>query len=283
MDRHRFDDFTRRMATGASRRGLIAALVASAAGAVFGSRPAEAQEGLLGPGEPCTSTQECSQTGGPLVCAENYIAEDGPLTCCRMQAGACTQNSHCCGMMLCVEGFCLGEDEPAATGGLPLGAECTENGQCAAMSGANVVCGDNYISEDGPLNCCLEEGSACTLNQECCGTFNCSEGRCGAAVAEGGGDLAPGEYCVASNQCSQALGPAICGDNAFSGGSPVCCLQEASTCTTDQECCGQAVCADNGITGDGGLNCCGYAGAPCNSDPGCCADLFCLSGTCQPL
>lgn len=290
MDRHSFDDLARRFGSARSRRAVLGVLGGLAV-AGLGGRRARAQQGQLGPGERCASTQECSQAGGPLVCADNLVAEDGPLTCCRTESGACQQDSHCCGALTCEGGVCLGADgttEPAATGGgLALGAVCTETAQCATVSGGVVVCGDNFISDDGPLNCCLEEGSACGASSECCGTVNCESGRCGAAAGaaagDNGGDLGPGEFCVSSGQCTQALGPAICGDNALSGGATVCCLQEASSCGGDGECCGEAVCADNGIAADGNLNCCGYAGAPCGSDPGCCADLFCIAGACQPL
>ena len=278
MDGRRFDAWTKGMATGVSRRRTLGGL-AGAVTLLFGPvRRTEAQE-LLAVGEACTATEQCSQTGGPTVCADNYMAEDGPLNCCRTQAGACARPNDCCGLLNCVDGFCVGDDVAAPSGGLPLGSECAATAECASASGGTVICGNNGIEEDGPLNCCLDEGSACAADTDCCGAFFCTDGFCGSPA---GGDLAPGQFCVTSNQCSQALGPAICATTATAG-APVCCLREASACTTDQECCGEAVCADNGISADGGLNCCGYTGAACTLDGGCCADLFCLDGTCQPL
>jgi len=278
MDDRRFDEWTRRLAGGASRRRVVAGLAGLAAAAA-GRRQTGAQE-LLGPGETCTETEQCSQFGGAQVCADNGIASDGPLNCCRIQAGACARPADCCGLLGCVDGFCVGDGDASASGGQPLGGVCTATAECAAASGGRVICGDNGIAVDGPLNCCLEEGSACVVDVDCCGAFLCTDGFCGTT---GGGDLAPGDFCVTSSQCSQALGPAVCGSNASAAGSPVCCLQEASACSDDLECCGGAVCADNGIAADGGANCCGYTGAACSGDAGCCADLFCLSATCQPL
>jgi hypothetical protein len=282
MDGQRFDRLARGLAAGTSRRGVmrgLAAAVTAGALARVGRRQVSGQE-LLAPGEQCTSTQQCDQFGGPQACADNGIAEDGALNCCRIQAGACIYDRDCCGMLYCVDGFCLGESEATTSGGgLPLGSECTENGQCAAVGDGRVICGDNFIAEDGPLNCCLEEGSSCSDSFECCGMYYCQNGRCGSAE---GGDLAPGEICITSDQCSQALGPSRCGLNG-SAATPICCLDEASPCTNDLECCDDYVCADNGISGDGGLNCCGYAGTSCSSDASCCADLFCQGGTCLPL
>ena len=278
MDDRRFDAWTRGFVASGSRRRVVGGLAGFLAAAA-GLRRTGAQE-LLGPGETCIATDQCSQSGGAQVCADNGIADDGPLNCCRTQAGACTRPADCCGLLACVDGFCVGDEEPSPGGGQPLGGVCAATAECAAVSGGRVICGDNGISEDGPLNCCLEEGSPCAADVDCCGAFRCTDGFCGAT---GGGDLAPGEFCLSSAQCSQALGPAVCGSNATDGGSAVCCLEEASACTDDLECCGGAVCADNGIAGDGGSNCCGYAGATWAVDAGCCADLFCLSGTCQPL
>lgn len=279
MDDRRFDEWTRTLAGGASRRRVVGGLAGIVAAVAGGFRQTSAQA-LLGPGEACTATEQCSQFGGAQVCADNGIAGDGPLNCCRIQAGACARPADCCGFLNCVDGFCVGDDDASASGGHPLGGTCAATAECAAVSGGRVICGDNGISEDGPLNCCLEEGSACAADRDCCGAFRCTDGSCGST---GGGDLAPGEFCITSAQCSQTLGPAVCGTNATAGGSPVCCLEEASACTADLECCGGAVCAENGIAGDGGSNCCGFAGATCAVDAGCCSDLFCLSGTCQPL
>lgn len=294
MNGQRFDRWTRSLVRATTRRRAIGGAAGAAALLLSGFHRTRAQE-VVAAGEACSSTEDCSQLGGPTVCADNGLTEDGALNCCRIEAGACARPADCCGALDCVDGFCVGDsppptgdssppptgESPAPTGdGLALGAVCTETSQCAASSGGTVVCGNNGIADDGPLNCCLDESSACSADSDCCGSFYCTAGVCG---SPDGGDLAPGEFCVTSTQCSQNLGPAICDGNGFGDGSPVCCLRESSACSNDQECCGLAVCADNAIMGDGGLNCCGNEGAACTVDAGCCADLFCLSGTCQPL
>lgn len=279
MDPIRFDSWTRGVARRIQRRGLIAGMTGGILSSLVVNRRAAAQQGLLEPGAECFTTEQCSQFGGPQVCADNGITQDGALNCCRIQAGACAIDSHCCGSLNCVNTFCVGDDQTEASGTGALGSPCTATSECAAVTNGRVICGENYVAEDGPLNCCLEEGSTCTASNDCCGTFNCEGGFCGSGE---GGDLAPGEYCVNSTQCSQALGPARCDTNSVSA-SPICCLLEASSCSGDEECCGDYVCASNGIAGDGGSNCCGYSGVSCASDASCCADLFCLNGSCQPL
>lgn len=60
-------------------------------------------------GAPCSSTSQCSQAGGSVVCADNGIAADGALNCCRTTGGACTaanDSAGCCGGLVCVGGFC---------------------------------------------------------------------------------------------------------------------------------------------------------------------------------
>lgn len=293
MDGQRFDAITRTLGATTSRRSALISLV-------FGTwvaRPGTARaQTMLGPGEACTETAQCDQSGGLLVCADNMIAEDGPLTCCRVEGGACGAHSHCCGTLDCVDGACYENgpggtvptptDATATAGGVvPIGGICTTVAECAPVPGGRVICGDNLEASDGPLNCCLEPGSVCTVSAHCCGTEICESGVCGGGspAVSTEGDLAPGDACSTAEQCSQSLGPAICGDNAASGGMSVCCLTEASPCTNDQECCGFAVCAANSISTDGGKNCCGNEGAACSRDAGCCGDLFCFDGVCGPL
>ncbi len=65
--------------------------------------------GTLPPGSPCAATEECFQGyGGPQICGDNGIAEDGSLTCCREVGGLCGTNAACCGALLCNSGTCGG-------------------------------------------------------------------------------------------------------------------------------------------------------------------------------
>lgn len=52
-------------------------------------------------GAPCTSSGQCSQSGGPAICAPNPYVDDGPLNCCREGGGACINDRQCCGINFC--------------------------------------------------------------------------------------------------------------------------------------------------------------------------------------
>ncbi len=215
------------------------------AGGVCGGAPS----GNLSLGAVCTANSECSQAGGAVVCADNGLASDGAFNCCRNQGGACANGASCCASLNCVGGVCT----PASPGNnLALGAVCTAGTQCD-QTGGPVVCADNGIATDGALNCCRNEGGACTgLNNsaDCCGGLYCVNGVCGARST--GTTLALGATCTASSQCDQTGGTVVC--------------------------------ADNGITTDGALNCCRNAGGACtaaNNSASCCGGLHCLNGTCQ--
>src|SRR3712207_9270006 len=109
---------------------------------------------------------------------------------------------------------------------IPLGGQCSAlgaNSECSQAGGA-VVCSDNGILRDGQFNCCRNAGGACTADFHCCGGAVCASGVCGGGGTTSSGTLAPGSECTPPSQCSQA------------GGS--------------------AVCASNGVTGDGARNCC---------------------------
>jgi hypothetical protein len=277
--------------------------------------------GSLGLGAECTSTSQCSQAGGSVVCASNGIAADGARNCCRNTGGACTADVQCCASLFCVNNTCGGTSSGTTppSGGLALGAQCTSSEQCTQAGGAT-VCADNGYDGDGPLNCCRNEGGACTgtdFSADCCGGLYCVNGIC---TNNRTGGLPLGASCVQTGQCSQVTGPAVCASNGIdSDGVLNCCHNSGGLCDRDIVCCGGLLCIngacstgggsggtvglggqctatgecsqaggavfcdDNGIASDGPLNCCRYEGGGCSAGPHCCGGLECRDGVCSPL
>ncbi|HET7095415.1 MAG TPA: hypothetical protein VFI22_18130, partial [Thermomicrobiales bacterium] len=200
--------------------------------------------GTLALGAECSTSQQCSQDGGSVVCADNGLTTDGALNCCRQEGGGCPSDAACCFGLYCVSGICT---SATASGTLELGAACSTDAQCS-QAGGPVACADNGLAADGALNCCRYQGGTCYSTGGCCAGLDCIGGQCTPVNAQGG-DLPLGAACAVADQCSQAGGPVAC--------------------------------ADNGLTTDGDRNCCRYAGGACASDPGCCAGLTCQSGVCQ--
>lgn len=200
-------------------------------------------------GAECTATSQCSQSGGSVVCADNGSPGDGARNCCRNSGGACTSDSHCCASLYCTNGVCAGSTSPGAgSGTLAPGAACSSTSQCSQSTGT-AVCADNGISTNGALNCCKNEGGTCTdaiYSADCCGGLHCRDGRCKPLTSDG--LRAPGVACSVDVECSQIGGPAVC--------------------------------ADNGLPGDGVKNCCRFEGGACDWDAGCCAGLMCINGVC---
>ncbi len=281
MDSRHFDKLTRSFAAGTSRRGALRLLAGAAASGfapfLYAGR-SQAQEVGLAPGASCTSSSQCGQDGGSVICADNGLTGDGSLNCCRTEGGYCASGNGCCGALACVANVCTGAGEPV-TGGLPLGSACASSAECAVSGNGAVICASNEIASDGALNCCLVEGGYCGADSSvCCGDSFCVGGYCGAPVF---GDLAAGNICTSTIECSQDAGATTCGDNGLSGdGTLTCCRLESVTCATDIECCGGLVCGDNGISTDGGLNCCAPQGGACQFDAGCCGAGYCVDGIC---
>ena len=313
MDEPTLDRIARVMAARRARRDwvrLAIGVVTSAPISVARVRWAAAQETALPPGAACTSTAQCSQAGGSVVCADNGYADDGGLNCCANAGGACfdaTFSRDCCGGLYCRGGVC---SDLSTSGDLPPGSYCTSTAQCSQTGGA-VVCAANGLSSDGALNCCRTEGGACSIDAGCCGGLSCVDGVCeGDAVA--GGSLALGASCAATAECAPSSGgTVVCASNNIdSDGALNCCLQEGGACGGNSSlCCGNlfcveggcapppfgdlqpgavcsatvecsqdggpTVCADNGLSGDGALNCCRLEASPCGSDAECCANLVC--------
>jgi hypothetical protein len=125
-----FDALARRFAHPATRRSIFGALLGSLA-FLAGRRPATAQiEPPYGIplGGACSVSTECSQFQGcydfgPIICADNGIAEDGPLNCCLGAGGLCGADAHCCEALLCLDtggdgrgaGTCQPGDGPKPT------------------------------------------------------------------------------------------------------------------------------------------------------------------------
>ena len=336
MDEHQFDDLTRRLASGLSRRttvmGIAAGLTAVARGWARPRRAAAQQNVPIG--GRCSAfgaDEECSQAdtpagGSPAICSDNGVARDGAYNCCRNGGGYCTQDFHCCGNAYCVGNVCgaapgstTPTPAPAPGGtGLGLGAECTSTSQCT-QTGGSVVCASNGVPEDGAKNCCRNTGGSCASDLQCCASLYCVNGTCGGGTSTTG-NLSPGATCTATDQCSQTGGAVVCGDNGIpSDGALNCCRNAGGACAdavTSADCCGglycrngvcaseptdgqkapgevctstpecnqiggETLCGDNGITTDGALNCCRRDGGACSTDAGCCAGLLCVDGACS--
>jgi hypothetical protein len=180
MDSRQFDYWARTIAKRRPRRDIVRGL-ASGVSAWLATRAggASAQEGTVPLGGACTTDSECAlDMMGSAICADNGIAEDGLLNCCR-ESGCCGVDADCCGDKLCAPS---GEVcNHCATPPFPTqypGQECTEDAQCVASVVRSVICGSNGIDSDGPLNCCYEHGSFCSRDELCCGSLFCLDNYC---------------------------------------------------------------------------------------------------------
>lgn len=164
--------------------------------------------GELPPGSYCTSTSQCSQAGGPAVCADNGIVEDGSRNCCLMEGGACGGfDARCChGLMCATDGVCRPLSSNGSGGTVVPGGTCTTSSQCSGSS----ICADNGLATDGALNCCLTEAQSCASDAECCAGL-------------------------------------VCGDNYQAEDGPLnCCAPAGGRCSSNATCCNLATCV-NGI------------------------------------
>lgn len=204
MDNRKFDDLTRSMAFGKSRRTVIKGLFGGVVGTIaVAGRPAY---GALA-GEPvgCGSDEQCAENE---ICCEGVCAA---IQCCigdadpnaRCPEGTscfegvcdpilgCGSDAECAGDEICCEGVCaaieccIGDADPNAR--CPEGTSCFE-GYCDPIC-ANVGCDDGL--------CCCNDGSC---SYDCCetpivvlpatGSGSASEGGAWVAAAAIGGAAA---------------------------------------------------------------------------------------------
>lgn len=173
------DILAQSMASGTSRRTILRMLTLGLTARLISApwaSPVRAQDvNLVAEGGDCSAPDAvCFQPRyfGAVLCADNGIAEDGPLNCCREGGGPCSDHGQCCAGWDCIDGLCGGELTAASQ--LPPGSSCTAAEQCDASHGP-IDCAENGSSDDGERNCCGHEGAVCFNpdNSDCCGNLTC--------------------------------------------------------------------------------------------------------------
>ena len=239
MDQHRFDDLTKTLADGATRRSALKTLAGGAAGAlaVLLGRPAAAAP----PPGKGPSKSECCPPEAPLLC--------GGLTCVE-----CCADTDCEAGLSCFQGTC----QTVATGACPVATTCPA-GQ------------PNIQYCDDPNCFCIQtvDGTTACLPPMSVGSGSCtSSADCGAGaicVADPCGSI-PGQVCYSQGSC----GTGACGAE-----TEVC---TPSSDDTQGSCCTGLVCntAESGL---GTCGPCGGAGEACFGESGtqasCCTGLVC--------
>lgn len=216
MDGDRFDQLSRAVAAGVSRRRMLAGVAAAVLGAVGGRRA------------PGASAQVTQAQCGNVVCAKDPVrCGDGCVCCGYRNARGNVTNSRCRPAGQCGPGAVL--CPPGLTFSPELGrcAACLGDGDC----GAGTICCDGACvagSNDDPTNCgCARE--RCPVNE------TCVAGRCG---CDGSSAVAPNTCCPPTSGSFSAC--AFPGENVF---------VVADTCATVFECPeGYAACV--GVLGD---------------------------------
>ena len=170
MDKKKFDELTRTLAAGQSRRSVIKGLFGGVVGGIaVAGRPAY---GVLAQSVPCSDAEPC---------ADGYI-------CC---AG------YCSGLECCID-----NPDPNAT--CPEGTSCFE-GQCDPIMlgcGSDEECAADEICCAGvcaAIQCCIDEADP---NARCPEGTTCFEGYCDSPCDIRG--CADGQCCCDDGGCSAA-------------------------------------------------------------------------------
>lgn len=199
-------------------------------------------------------------------CVQDTDCDDGnPCTfdICT-DAGTCTSEARCEAPAICEEGECLPR-------GLPLGARCGAEVECATGRCVDGVCCDSMCT--GLCLACVAE-----LTQA-------DDGTC-APVAEG---TDPDDECIDEGEASCGLDGSCDGEGAcrhYRAGtvcsSDLCLMPDVAD--TPDECDGQGHCVEKGeVPCEPGYACVRFACKDsCASDIDCIASYHCVDSQCQP-
>ena len=290
MDGQRFDDLTRALAGGTSRRRLLKGLLGGVGGgALTLAGVARGDAARLRPlgarcrlGDQC-DTGICDPVTRRCACpADQSVCGQGCVTLAAFQ----TDPANCggCGVLcpsgVCEGGACLRVDgESCAAGTECRSGACADGvccdracgGQCEAcnLAGAVGVCTPVVGAPIGGRAACAGDGSACggtcdgTRGDACAypgGTTICRSATCANGVATAAGTCDGAGSCSAATTINCA--PFVCGADACS-----------TSCAGDGDCVPGAYCEGGVCNPDEGL------GAPC-ADGAECASGFCVDGVC---
>lgn len=169
MDNRKFDDLTRSLATGKSRRTVIKGLFGGVVGGIaIAGRPAYGALAQLG----CGSDEQCAENE---ICCNGVCAA---IECCIDDADP---NARCPEGTTCFEGVC----DPIILG-------CGNDSECAA----DEICCNGVCAA---IQCCIDEADP---NARCPEGTSCFEGYCDELCSYYG--CADGECCCNDNSCSSA-------------------------------------------------------------------------------
>jgi len=272
MDGNRFDEFTKRLATGTSRRRVLKGLMGGAVGGSlvalgFGGAPhrvfAADPNACAAPGASCATAGDCCQgdcKGGTCACSSDTSNPWAGCDCTAGDASSCGDGLVCCPTTNDPSG--PGICAPTTTGCVPP-PQCIESGDACAKNGDccdGLVCCTASGDTGGPGTCtatakCVHEcssgpGGTCESNADCC------VGKC---------DLNAG-ICYCSDPARPDVGcPCQPGDSSACGGQPdLCCTN--GTCASPSVGCQQPECKNAGDT--------------CSADGDCCSGKCSDQGVC---
>ena len=195
MDGNRFDQLTRVLAEGRTRRSTLKAIVGTVVGGLSGLLSAT---DVLGascrkPAEVCRKNSDCcsnkcsapDRTGRSRCLCETSANCPKPGSACKAATctnGVCGEVSVCTNGQICNHGGCCTPEAPEVT---CLSACGSVSNNC----GQPVDCGP----------CCSVDGHTCTQSTECCSGSSCQSELC-APLKEFG------EECTAFSDCMPELG-----------------------------------------------------------------------------
>lgn len=312
MDGHRFDAWTRRFATVATRRGLLRGAIGggvATALSVFTSSRDSAARLCSAYGTTCREHATCCSNRcerdarGRKVCqcqvgtmpCRGECVDPGSYQSDLLNCGAC--GNRCpgapCQRAICTNGVCGLEPDPVT-----VGQPCDDGDLCTAAS----TCQSDGSCSGTPRDCtsqdpCLQDGECDPQTGECVNLpvetdEDCDDGdpctyndTCLNGVCVPGPVCPPLEACQLPGTCTNG----ICGDYpavedgsscSYNEGPGVCCSGLCVECCDDSQCTEPATCGGY----FGFANMCGTEAGLCSNDGRPCTqageDATCCSGTC---
>ncbi|MFT5429461.1 MAG: hypothetical protein ACI9OJ_000132 [Myxococcota bacterium] len=248
--------------------------------------PSTCADGTLTSTTTCDGAGSCASGGGTAPCTGGLECLNA--TSCR---SSCTNDTHCRDDFYCAGGSCVEKKDN--------GIACAASNQCSSE-----FCGNGYCCASG--QCCASssdcgDGNQCTTDQcqnnqcawvnnsvtcgtgECNGLIHTSANTCSGGTCSGGG---ASQDCSGTDPC-KTYGCQINGCVVGNQSSGVQCQAagcSGSSLTTAQQCNGQGLCNQGGVTGPcpGNFQCANSTTChnQCTADGDCVDGFFCDGGAC---